>query len=127
MTHAEKLKAMRAHMDALGIPASTSTPPLWNLFWRMGLEVPPPLFMGFGRMALLMGGFFGVFWGFCMWLLTWSRQGMPAWMVFSASALAGVLFGLAMAVYFRRLARKHKLPGWDDYAPTHAADGRQVP
>ena len=122
-----RIQAMRRQLADLGIADSTAAPPLWKLFWRMGLDVPPPMFMGFGRLALLMGGFFGLFWGFFMWLLMWSRQGMPAWLVFAAAALAGTLFGLAMAFHFRRLARKHRLLNWSDHGAPHAADDRQVP
>jgi len=109
MTGSEKLQAMQARMAELGIAPSTAAPPLWKLLWRMGVEVPPPLFMGFWSVALLMGGFFGVGWGILMWFMMWSRQGMAGWVALVAAVVAGVLFGLAMAAYFRHLARKHGL------------------
>lgn len=115
VTHAEKLERMRAHMAALGIPASTAMPPLWKVLWRLGFEVPPPLFMGFGGITLVLGGFFGCFWGLMMWLLLWSREGMSVWFALAAAFAAGVLFGVAMAAYLRRLARRHRLPAWDGY------------
>jgi len=107
----ERVAAMRRQLAELGIADSTAAPPLWKLLWRMGFAVPPPPFMGFGQITLLMGGFFGVFWGLLMWLITWSRQGVPTWIAVTASVLAGALFGVCMAIYFRRLARKHGLSG----------------
>ena len=65
----------------------------------------------------LMGGFIGVFWGLLMWLITWSRQGVPTWIAVTASVLAGALFGVCMAIYFRRLARKHGLSAWAGSQP----------
>ena len=116
MTHAEKLEAMKSHMAALGIMASTAAPPAWKLLWRLGVEIPPPLFLGFWRAALFMGTVFGALWGAVMWLVLWSWRGMPITFVLVAALGAGVLFGLLMATYFRYLARKHNLPSWTDYA-----------
>lgn len=116
MTHPEKLKAMKSHMAALGIMASTAAPPAWKLLWRLGVEIPPPLFLGFWSLALFMGAFFGVLWGVVMWLILWSWQGIPFVFVAIAALVAGFLFGLSMATYFRYLARKHNLPSWADYS-----------
>lgn len=115
MTHSEKLGKMQKHLAELGISPSTTAPPIWKLFWRLGVDIPPPLFMGFWPSALFMGSFFGVFWDLFMWLFLWSRQGMLIWLVLGAAAFAGVLFGLCMAIYFRYLARKHNLPSWTAY------------
>ena len=114
MTHAEKVEAMRSHMRALGVPASTAAPPAWRLLWRLGLETPPPLFLGFWPGALVMGGFFGLSWCLLMWLLLWRSQ-LPAWAMLLSAGAAGLLFGLIMAGYFRYLARKHALPAWSEY------------
>ena len=105
----DRVAAMRRQLTELGIANSTAAPPLWKLFWRMGWAVPPPPFMGFGQITLLMGGFFGVFWGLLMWLFLWSQQGMPVWIAVAAALLAGTAFGVCMAIYFRRIARKHGL------------------
>ncbi|MFA9274463.1 MAG: DUF6404 family protein [Candidatus Aquirickettsiella gammari] len=115
MTHSEKLKKMREHLATLGISPSTSAPPVWKILWRLGLEVPPPLFMGFWPTALFMGSYFGVFWGLFMWLFNWSRQGKPLLFILGGAISAGVLFGLCMAAYLRHLARKHNLPSWAAY------------
>ena len=115
MEPSEKIARIQQRMAELGISPSNAVPPLWKLLWQSGVDIPPPLFMGFGSIALLMGGFFGVFWGLLMWVIMWSRQGMPTWLVLAAAAMAGVLFGLCMAAYFRHLARRHKLPSWAEF------------
>ncbi|WP_446728920.1 DUF6404 family protein [Pseudoduganella sp. OTU4001] len=115
MTHSEKLIRMREHLVTLGISPSTSAPPAWKILWCLGIEMPPPLFMGFWPLALFMGTFFGAFWGIFMWLLQWSSEGTPPLAILGASILAGVLFGLCMAMYCRSLARKHNLTAWHAY------------
>jgi hypothetical protein len=62
-----------------------------------------------------MGGFFGVMWGAVMWLLQWQFWLMPWDEALAVSAGAGLLFGLAMAGYYRWRARKLGLPSWDRY------------
>lgn len=115
MIDPDKLENMQRHLAELGVSPSTTAPPLWRLLWRLGIDIVPPLFMGFRQAALVMGSFFGVFWGLFMWLFMWSRGGMPVWIALVAAALAGLLFGLGMASYFRYVARKHKLPSWAAY------------
>ena len=115
MTHQQKLEEMYRHMAMLGVPKSTAAPPAWRLLWRLGVEVPPPLFTPFVPSALAMGVFFGLFWGLFMWGILWSRQGMPLGLMAAISLAAGALFGLIMAAYFRHVARKHRLPPWSEY------------
>ncbi len=63
MTHQRKVDAYRKLMDARGVGRSTAVPPLWELLWRLGLHVPPPLFMGFVPLSVLMGSGFGTLFG----------------------------------------------------------------
>lgn len=115
MTHEDKLDVMYRHMARIGVPASTAAPSAWRLLWRLGVEVPPPLFTPFWTGALAMGTVFGVFWGLLMWAIQWAHQGMPLSLMAVLTLLAGVLFGLSMAVYFRHVSRKHRLPRWTEY------------
>lgn len=123
MTYAQQREAAQAQLAMLGIAPSVFAPPLWKLLWRLGIDVPPPLFMGFWRTVLAMGGFFGVFWGLLMWVLMWSWQGLPIWLVIAGAGAAGLLFGLCMALHYRHVARKHRLPPWDSYAGMQAGKG----
>ena len=115
MTHQDKLKEMYRHMSILGVSKSTAAPPAWRLLWRLGIEVPPPLFIPFFPGALAMGSYFAVFWGLIMWAFFWFRQGMSFVAMAAATLVAGALFGLFMAAYFRHVSRKHKLPAWSEY------------
>jgi uncharacterized integral membrane protein len=70
--------------------------------------------MGFTRAALLMGPSFGAIWGGVMWALTWRAQELPLGVAIVASLLAGVLFGLAMAAYYRWSGARAGLSRWQD-------------
>lgn len=115
MTHREKVQAFHQHMQAVGVSPLSADPPLWRLLRLCGLELAPPPFQPFAWNALLMGGFFGVGWGLLMWLVMWWMQGMPLTRMVAPALTAGLLFGVFMAVFYARLARKHRLPGWEEY------------
>ena len=115
MTHADKLKQMYEHLPALGISPYTAAPPVYRLLWRLGVEVPPPLFTRFFPLALVMGAFFAIGWGGFMWLFFWSRESAPAGGIAVVSLAAGILFGLFMAGYIRYKANKLNLPLWSQY------------
>jgi hypothetical protein len=113
MTHDSKLESYRQHMTARGVGWATAFPPLWHVLWSCGLRIPPPPFLSFPAMALLAGGFFGPLFALCAWLLR--MRGLDYMPVQEALWLAlgtGVAFGLAMATYYRYLARKQGLGSW---------------
>ncbi len=112
-----RLQRALALIESKGVRRGTAAPPMYRLFWKMGLKVPPPLMAGFLSVALLMGGFFGLFWGLVMWALMWARTGMPASAAVLTSLLAGVLFGLLMAAVLRAQARHKGIPAWKDISP----------
>ena len=89
---------------------------MYRLFWKLGWQVPPPLMADFLSIVLLMGGFFGVFWGLAMWLLMWGRAGMPVTMVAVIAWVAGASFGVIMAAILRAQARNKGIPAWKDFA-----------
>jgi Family of unknown function (DUF6404) len=116
MTHSEKLKKLYEHAPSLGISPYTLAPPIYRLFWRLGLEVAPPLFSAFLTNVLLMGGFFASAWGLCMWLFAWSFLGnISPVIVLPFALIAGGLFGVIMALYSRYKAKQLKLPPWSQY------------
>jgi uncharacterized protein DUF6404 len=115
MTHEEKVALAISDLTTRGVSKGTVAPPLFKLAWKLGIAIPPPHFLSFFGLALLMGSFFGVLWGLLMCFAFWSRTGLSTRGALIASLAAGVLFGLAMAFYYRRKARKLNLPLWCEY------------
>jgi uncharacterized membrane protein len=118
LDHLATVDAYIAEMAALGVGTYTAAPPFFRLLWGMGLRIPPPLFMGYVPLTLITGGIFAVLWGIGMWLISWRTQSdMPIWLAVVVSLLAGLLFGLGMASYYRSRSRKLPLPSWQNYLP----------
>ncbi len=115
-----KVQAALRHLDLAGVHRRHSAPPLHRLLWRMGFNVPPPILASVASNALLMGTWFTVGWGVLMWLLVWRNTHMPAGGAVFSALLAGVLFGLLMAVVMRVMRLRRGLPLWRDLpvAPT---------
>jgi len=124
MTFDEKRAAALALLATTGIWRSNYAPPLLRLLWKLGIDVPPPHFVGFTWNFIVSALFFGVAWGLVMWAVLWSRASMTLGTMVGTSALAGMLFGLCMASYYRFGARRHKIPLWKDFHPALDAHSR---
>lgn len=118
MTFDEKVQAHLAQARKHELAAGTAAPLLWRLCWKLGWQLPPPMFLGFGTLALVCGSFFGSIWGVAMYWLAWRGQGLGLLACLGWAALGGLLFGLMLATLIRRNARRLKLPAWQDYPGT---------
>lgn len=107
-----RVDAHLAHVKTHRIARGAAAPLLWRLVWKLGWQLPPPLFLGFGTHVLIYGGFFGSIWGLVMYVVAWKAQGMSLLMAAGFAALAGLLFGLVMATVMRRHKRRLSLPPW---------------
>jgi hypothetical protein len=106
MTHNEQIDRLLDEMARRGVGKFTVAPPLYRLLWRIGFEVPPPLFQGFFSVFLGMGTFFGIFWGTLMCLLRGQAQELSPMATILQAVFTGGLFGVAMAAYYRWKARR---------------------
>ena len=109
---ASSVEGALSALAATGMQPTTYAPPVHRLLWRMGFHVPPPHFAGFTSNLIFSGTWFGIVWGTIMWFATWSDRGMSPAGAIVAAIVAGILFGLCMAIYYRHGARKHNLPAW---------------
>jgi hypothetical protein len=114
MTYDEKVTFLLKDLSRRGTNPYTAAPPLYRLLWRLGIEAKPPLFASFWSVAITTGVMFGVLWGILMRFVPW-QQSWPVGIAIGTAALAGALFGLTMAAYYRGLARRLALPRWEDY------------
>lgn len=115
MTHEQKIAFAISDLTGRGVSKGVVAPPLLLLAWKLGIAMPPPLFMSFTGLALLNGPFFGALWGLLMWFASWRGEGWSASAAIVAALGAGALFGVMMAFYYRWKARKLNLPSWNDY------------
>jgi hypothetical protein len=110
----QRLARAVTELEASGIGRLNYAPPLFRLARAIGLRTRPPHYMSFTRAMLMLGPTFGLVWGAFMWLIQWRSAGMPWQGVALASLLAGVLFGLMMAGYYRWAGGRAGLSKWED-------------
>ncbi|WP_166213067.1 DUF6404 family protein [Cognatiluteimonas telluris] len=113
MTHDRKIEEYKRLMAEKGVGSATASPPLWQLLWSVGIPLPPPLYMGFLPLALFGGIFFGVVFGAFAWYM--GNKGIRVMSFKQACDVAlitGAFFGITVAWFTRRLARKLGLGSW---------------
>src|SRR5688572_15403498 len=115
-THCQKVDCVIAELSKRGLGPYTVAPPLFRLLWAVGLRVPPPLFLGFWTLTLLMGACFGVLFVPITWLLLmWEGSNLSSTVSVGGSAAAGFVFGLCTAAYYCLTAARLRLPAWKSY------------
>lgn len=112
MARSAQVEAALAVLAKTGIWPSNYAPPIFHLLWRLGVDVPPPHFIGAVPVTLFGGAMFGALWGLMMWSLEWAQQGLPMHLVLLSAAGAGLAFGLMMAAYYAYGRNRYRLPSW---------------
>ena len=115
MAYPTKVDSALAVLAGTGMSSSNYAPPIHRILWRMGTEIPPPHLASFGFNVLLSGLWFGAIWGLFMWFFTWRASGMTMGAASLAALGAGIVFGIAMASFYRYGSRKYKLPSWSQF------------
>lgn len=93
---------------------SNSMPPALLICWKFGIEAKPPHYNSFLNNALSMGICFGAVWGGLMWFIQWRSLDFSVSGAIASALAAGIIFGVAMATYYKSSARKHRLSNWED-------------
>ena len=116
MTHQQKVERLIADLGKQGVSPNAVAPPFFRLLWASGFNVPPPLFLGFLPLTLLMGALFAILWGVFMRLFAmWQGWHVRLELEILTTAGVGLAFGLSMAAYSRWKAVRLRLPPWESY------------
>ena len=114
MHYDKKCKLVAKELASSGIRQSNSNPPLLKLLRKVGVKVVPPHYRSFFSNALSSGAYFGPVWGILMYFMLWRYQGLHLVGALTSSCLAGLIFGICMASYYKYSARINKLTPWED-------------
>lgn len=114
MTFQERKNRALALMEEKKMWRSNYAPPQHRLLWRWGIKLPPPPFTPFWLNFLYFGINFGVIWGIVMWCVDWRIEGCGALVALQRSTEAGLMFGLAMALFHAWRKYANNLPDWKD-------------
>jgi hypothetical protein len=129
-SHAAKVEYLMLDLVHRGISPHTGAPPAFRFLWKIGLQVPPPLFIGFAGNTILLGTVFGFVLG--LLILCWEHWALGRTnfaFTFLLSALAGLSWGFWMAAALAWYQRRLKLdfPRWRDYPEKLIGDGSGHP
>lgn len=114
MDFEERKQKALALMASRKMWKSNYAPPLIRLLWKLGVKIPPLPFVSFWQIFGLMTSSFSVGYGLLMYLMVWRAQGMSPWFACAVSLIAGVFFGVTMALFHLWRRRANKLPDWKD-------------
>jgi hypothetical protein len=109
MTLDQKIQLFLTETREQGVGSWTAAPPLVRVLWFFRLDVPPPMFWSTSLNAVVFGVAFGVVFYLIMVFALgedWRRQ-------LISTPIAAVIFGLGMAWFSRRLARRLRLTPWN--------------
>ena len=99
-------------LSATSILPSNSRPPSHRIARRLGFQIRPPHYNTYAKNWLFGFLLFTPLWGLAKWSIRWSEEGTSIFVAVISSAFAGLMFGCAMAFYYRRSSLKHKLTDW---------------
>jgi len=114
MPEPRKVYLVKQELARRRIPWKSVVPPLWRLFWRCGLAVPPPMFVGFaGNFVMACICLSGLFL-FSTYILPWWHPNSVVSALLSCGPMA-VGIGFLDSVRTRSEANRLGVPRWRDY------------
>lgn len=117
MTFRQKLRHYARDMAERGVNLRSAAPPLHRFLWKMGFEVPPPLFQSFVSHLLLSAAVVALGVSAAAWavvlLMGLSPDSLPRGLVLGVGV--GLIFGTLQGLASRITASRLGLPRWEDY------------
>lgn len=108
-----KKEASLALLRRTRITQRNYSPPTFMLLWRMGIKLPPPHFINFFPLVLIMGLPF-VFCGLGLYMMDLGDRDLDIGAAAVFVLILTVLFGGGIGYYYRSSARIHQLPDWKE-------------
>jgi hypothetical protein len=113
VTQREKVDRLLSELSAKGFSRRTIVPPIFRMFWNIGIKIPPPFFIDFWSLALLEGALYGAAMAvYCCFFYKLSH-------VLIVCGIGGAVFGLTVSGIFRWKARGLRLPSWESYGKSN--------
>jgi len=113
MGHVEKILSWHEYAKNKGMKPTAYRPPIDIFIEKLGIQCPPILFWSLPAVVITNGIVFAIFWGLFMSFTSWKGQAVEH-SIF-ASLIAGILFGIGMAVFHLRTKKKLGLTTWDNF------------
>lgn len=109
-----KFSAAMEELASAGVQKSAHATGALHLAKALGFKPRPPLYASVLSNTISLGAIFAIVWGLLMYVFAWGASNVPIYVALGAAIIAGLLFGLLMAFFFRFVRRRKKLTCWDD-------------
>lgn len=109
MTLCDKINRFLAETREQNVKPWSAAPPGIRLLWLLSVDVPPPLYWPFWAIAMVDGLMFFVLFALILRFVlaeSWQRIEIGA-------PIAAIIFGVWMASFARRQARRLRLSPWN--------------
>jgi hypothetical protein len=113
MRFEDKKKRALEELRRTNIMKSNYAPPLLKLLWKIGIKAKPPHYNSFVINALPLGLYFAVGFGVLMWFIQWKAMPLGEVIAIALSIVAGIIFGVGIAIYYRISTKKNNLTSWE--------------
>lgn len=125
LTHNKKIEYSLEDLKKRGMNKLQVAPPVFKLFWKLGLDTPPPVFQSFQVNSLMFTAIFSAFYLLqvtpIVALCIVHHEASVSTIVTIAAImvlLQSIFFGAICAGYLLWKSRKMNLPKWEEYDPT---------
>jgi|SRR5690348_10281199 len=109
-----KILAIKQELARRQIPWKSVVPAPWRLFWRCGLAVPPPMFIGFVGNFVMASIFLSGIFLLGTYVLPWWRPDSVVSALLSWGPVAAGI-GFLDSMWTRSEASRLDVPRWRDY------------
>jgi hypothetical protein len=117
MNHTNKVKHLLYELTEKGYNAIWVAPPFFRVLWKLGIKLPPPIFLHPLVNILIVGTYYTFGWAIIIWTVHWRYHHPSISTVVMVSVLAGLITGALYAQIVRWRARTLGLPPWHCYPP----------
>ncbi len=116
MKFEEKVQCFRNQLKQLGIRELYAIPFYYKLFWKIGIQIPPPYFNSFLLNTMIHGIIISLFWSFWFWLLPFSFGDETSYeSMLTSFTVFFLLFGPTHAFEWHRKKKKWGFGRWIYY------------
>lgn len=115
MEHREKVDRFVADLTGRGAWKSNIAPPLWQLFWKLGWNVRPPIYLRFFEILFSMGLLAGVLWTAAMWYTRHRHEPGLSTGLLVGGVVFWIGFSAVYAVIVAWMRKRYGLTTWNAY------------
>lgn len=99
-------------LQRTGINKRNYLPPIYFLFWKIGILIPPPHFAKFRTNLMIAGSPLGIM-GIGIYMMLNDYESASFAAMSAVGALTAALWGGAIASYYAISKRTYRIPSWN--------------